>query len=507
MPSGEAAIDGVIDYLTGDNLAGWIETRHDGKLHVVIMIDDREIEANLSAIDGSSDRRAFHAILPRPCSAAEIVAGRVRVEARQGDTVVVLACWEPLAVAAMVEAMTPGMVSRLLQALPDARRATIAELLGPGRLSPDEQPPTAEAHLRRKRALFGNAAFEAVAGSELVILEAVEHLVALGWACEIVAWHIGEPMRSMAIAAGATLLTRTSEVRPFTYDLVWLQNRLEPVFDYARSLDEAPRTLFVFAHLDRSWSLAQPGIVAEHLLGELFVVTSERAVDLVVKQGLPPAAVRMFRNAAPQAFAMPAPEARARPERILLVSNHPPREALEAARILRDRGIDVAEWGTEGGLNGRRLLPENLAQADAVITIGKTVSYALRARRPVYVYDHFGGPGWLVDDNFAEAAAHNFSGRCCERRIGAEQIADEIIEGFAAAASQGARREDAALTPFALETFMTEVLTRAAAARSPAEHRARLALHPAALAAERQLAAAAGQYFAAAVQSQRPPPA
>jgi len=30
---------------------------------------------------------------------------------------------------------------------------------------------------------------------------------------------------------------------------------------------------------------------------------------------------------------------------------------------------------------------------------------------PVYLYDHFGGCGWLTEDNFALAEWHNFSGR------------------------------------------------------------------------------------------------
>ena len=354
---------------------------------------------------------------------------------------------------------------------------------------------------RQRRALFGNAGFSVVAGSEIVIMEIAEELIRQGWACDVVAWDIGEPMMRVAQQAGIRVLSNPCEVRPFHYDLVWLQNRLEPVLDYTPSESDAPRTFFAFAHLDRSWPLSQPGVVAEGVLGQVFVVTSERAVERVVEGGLPREAVHMFRNAAPSAFEMPPPAPRKYPGRILVVSNHPPAEVLQAATLLRAAGVEVIHWGLEGDVREQRLLPADLAMADAVITIGKTVPYALRARRPAYVYDHFGGPGWLRNDNMMRVAERNFSGLCCERRVDAAIIATEVMEGFAAAAAEAAARDDAELADFQLERFVASLLEMAAP--TPAEHRARLAPHAVALRAERNLALAAGTFFAELTQVYR----
>jgi len=356
---------------------------------------------------------------------------------------------------------------------------------------------------RQPRALFGNAAFEVVGGSELVIMELAELLLARGWACDVVAWSVNDPMRTLAGRAGLTVLNDPAAARPLTYDLAWIQNRVEPAMDYDPGPDEAPRTLFAFAHLDRSWSLAQPGVVAERALGGLFVTPSDELMGMLVAEGLPAEAIRVFRNAAPPSFDMPPPPAMTEPRTLLVVSNHAPIEVHGAIRLLRAEGVMVTHWGQGGDMEGLRLTPRAVSAADGVVSIGKTVPYAIRAHRPVYVYDHFGGPGWLMEEGFDRAAAFNFSGRCCGRRLDAEAIAAEIMGGYGAAAAEAAGRGEARMAPFRLEAFLDDLLALAAVAPEAGAHRARLAADPVALRAERHLATAAGTYFAAAMRGHR----
>ncbi|WP_439594441.1 hypothetical protein [Falsiroseomonas sp.] len=350
--------------------------------------------------------------------------------------------------------------------------------------------------LRPPRALFGNAGFVGVAGSELVLLEAAEELIGRGWHCDLATWYAADPMAGLARQAGLRLLPKVSEARPFTYDLVWLQSRQETVLDYALDPAEAERTLFAFAHLDRDWALAQPGVVAERVLGQVFIVTVEAARARIAAGGLPRHAIRLSHNAAPAAFEMPPPPPRAQPGTLLLVSNHLPPEVAEAARLLRAEGMQVVHWGQEGEVRDRRLMPADLAAADAVVSIGKTIPYALRARRAAYVYDHFGGPGWLREANFAAVAERNFSGLCCERRLDGAAIAAEILQGYAGAARDAAARDAATLAPYRLEGFMDEVLAMLPMARTPAQHRKGLARHLLAIRSERHLARGAGTYYA-----------
>ena len=119
----------------------------------------------------------------------------------------------------------------------------------------------------------------------------------------------------------------------------------------------------------------------------------------------------------------------------------------------------------KGGVSAR-VDSRTLSGYDAVVTIGKTVQYAVRGALPVYCYDHFGGPGWLTEENFGAARWRNFSGRGFEKKSG-PMIASEILEGF-----DKARRDAQHLAvrygeQFSLERRMQEILERAADAPAP----------------------------------------
>lgn len=64
---------------------------------------------------------------------------------------------------------------------------------------------------------------------------------------------------------------------------------------------------------------------------------------------------------------------------------------------------------------------------DAVLTIGKTVQYSLSMGIPCYIYDHFGGEGWLTPETFDREAFYNFSGRSTKRFVGGDLITDELL--------------------------------------------------------------------------------
>jgi len=96
-------------------------------------------------------------------------------------------------------------------------------------------------------------------------------------------------------------------------------------------------------------------------------------------------------------------------ERIIIVSNHPPEELLDAIPIFIDNGITV---DLIGGTKDNCVLINNdtLNQYDLVVTIGYTAVMAMSLKIPVYIYDHFGGDGW-IGDNLDENFHYNFSGR------------------------------------------------------------------------------------------------
>lgn len=166
----------------------------------------------------------------------------------------------------------------------------------------------------------------------------------------------------------------------------------------------------------------------ENKLSSLSLYISEETLESNKKYGLP-SKVNFFRNPAPLEFRKLTERKIYRTiRRVLIVSNHPPKEILDAREILVNDGVKVDIYG-EGRDNYSPLSAEVLKKYDAVITIGKTVQYCIVGSLPVYIYDWFGGPGWLSKSNFGLAKQHNFSGRPFSQKTG-EEIAQEILDGY-----------------------------------------------------------------------------
>ncbi len=97
-----------------------------------------------------------------------------------------------------------------------------------------------------------------------------------------------------------------------------------------------------------------------------------------------------------------------------------------------------------------------LKDADVVITIGKTVQYCLVSGTPVYVYDHYGGVGFLNDKNYEVAKIHNFSGREARRKSG-EKIAAEIMNKYEKAFPFYGKRRDLFKKDFLISNVLPKI--------------------------------------------------
>ena len=303
-------------------------------------------------------------------------------------------------------------------------------------------------HLRRIR------------GSELVTLELAEEFLLRGWHVDVYTNLFLSPMAERFAAldgvGGGTLRVADDPYDDFglDYDLIWVQHSLLPPSVIGRLAERETRTPIVWHHMSALAEIELPLVAdIENDLSDLETYVSERTRELQRRYGLTEPSLiianpvpRRFTEPSARADATPAADVaaaadlavsdlarpdRARPARIAVVSNHPPQEVQDAAAVLRglDVEVDVIGEATEV----REITPELLGAYDGVVTIGKTVQYALSLGLPVYVYDHFGGEGWLTPDNDAAQATTNYSGRATGRRIDGDAIAAEVVDGFAAA--------------------------------------------------------------------------
>ena len=279
-------------------------------------------------------------------------------------------------------------------------------------------------------------------GSEMVTLELAEHFAASGAKVTVVVHESGEPVSELLSAAGDVHLWSSTDegldehLRADPPDLAWLHHQIIPEFVLSDDFDGH----VVFNHMSAYQPLESALVPeVERRLATVSVFNSAETLDHLrdsgALDGFDPSRLRVFPNPAPDDIAEVKPRDRGDgPVRLLLVSNHVPQELSEAVALLPSE-VEIVFVGaqTGKGASPARVDAELLSTVDGVVSIGKSVQYAIAAGLPVYCYDRFGGPGWLDLDNVSSARYHNFSGRGFERKDAAT-IAEELAHGYAGAA-------------------------------------------------------------------------
>lgn len=116
-------------------------------------------------------------------------------------------------------------------------------------------------------------------------------------------------------------------------------------------------------------------------------------------------------------------------KRIAVISNHVPQEISDLRELFVKDGIEFEVVGHSTS-NQRFVDAELLSEYDLVITIGYTVVMCMAAKIPVFVYDHFGGQGWITEDNINEISFYNYSGRPTNNKMSSEELYNEITKNF-----------------------------------------------------------------------------
>lgn len=338
------------------------------------------------------------------------------------------------------------------------------------------------------RILIGTNHLARLSGSETVALEFAEHFQSLGHEVVVFANWVRNPMLQRFMDLGLPVIKEPTEIRPLSFDAVYFQHQVAGLFDYSRHagdpVPEGDRTLVVMGRLSPTGLLESGGWAHEAAIADLHLANSPETARAMVEAGVKEP-IRVFGNAAPARFHQPRAGLPATPGSILFITNHQTPEMLDAVQRLR--AVAKVEHVGRSGDQVAPVTEAMVAHADVVVTIGKSVQYALAAGAPVFVYDLHGGPGYLNAGNFEVAADLNFSGRCTpQKRTGAD-LASAILAGY-----EDARRSAEALRLKARQAFFLpdhlDALLRTPGTDN-AVRRRRLAQLNGAMARERMLAA------------------
>ena len=144
-----------------------------------------------------------------------------------------------------------------------------------------------------------------------------------------------------------------------------------------------------------------------------------------------------------------------KPKKIAVVSNHIPDEVFSLSN--NSENIEFTFFGSQTN-NYKVITPEVLDGFDVIVSIGKTVIFALGMGIPVYEYDHFGGNGYITLDNFETEAYFNFAGRNTCRKLTSEEICTEIINGYSLCYSQREELREVAKNRYLLSKKLDDLL-------------------------------------------------
>ena len=179
--------------------------------------------------------------------------------------------------------------------------------------------------------------------------------------------------------------------------------------------------LVQFAHsnlFDHQLPVLLPGVVSAVLVGSDLMTERIRALALdapIIRVRQPIDTERFVPRGAP----------RERPRRALVLSNYLRGERLEAlASAWEPQGVELVRIGTQAEVE-LDVVPW-IADADIVVAKARAALEGMSCGRPVYVFDEFGGDGWVTGDNYALLEANNFAGTAYPTALDRDRLAADL---------------------------------------------------------------------------------
>ena len=252
-------------------------------------------------------------------------------------------------------------------------------------------------------------------GTEVHLVTIGSELLRLGHEAVIYAPELG-PFADHALARGIEVVDELDEL-PVECDVVLAQDSIV-VYDLA---ERYPAAVSVFRICGDTFDFQSPPLV-EGIL-DLVVVLSERYARLAHAFAVEPPVARLRIPVDVERLA-PVGTIRARPRRAVILGNYPDR-----VHVVREawegQGVEVSQVGAA---QQRFDIAPALESADIVVGKSRAAVDAMACGRAVYVYDTFGGDGWLTPDTYAAMEADHFAGQATDRVIGVEEMARDLAD-------------------------------------------------------------------------------
>jgi len=297
------------------------------------------------------------------------------------------------------------------------------------------------------------------AGSEITTLELAEFFSDNGAYVNIFCLGFGEPILSEFNKIERVSLTADPGEFSFSrFDIVWVQHQILPETMLQELSNGIELPIVIFHHMSSVEPLELPFIRGlEESIASLSLFNSKKTMEIQrpLFNQTDYSSFQLFANPVPPPF-LKEPKRNSRHlAKVAVISNHPPVEISETAKLLREAALSVDFIGD--GYRFVRVTPALLSEYDAIVSIGKTCQYALVMGISVYCYDHFGGPGYLSDAVYEKAANFHFSGKGFKRKPPG-QIYHELTDDYYQATLFSRSIRDQARIEYSMERNLKRVI-------------------------------------------------
>ena len=319
-------------------------------------------------------------------------------------------------------------------------------------------------NLRNKKFLITQNDISSINGSSITVLELAEYLIEQGSSVVVYTYFLNEPLDRVFRERNIHVVVDENDLSILDFDYIWVHHQVLPLSIIKQLGVKSKSTIpkFIFNHMSSIDQIADEFPYIWDLENRLSSLSLFNSVETKNKQAAylsRKIRFDIFPNPAPRKFYQSYSKQSGELRKILVVSNHPPDELINIDRYLQKHNIEIHFMG-EFQEDYRIIEPELLASYDVIVTIGKTVQYCLVQNIPVYIYDHFGGPGFLNVNNYEKTSQNNFSGRGFEKKT-SNDIALDLVEKYIDAVNYQSKNHKQFKNKYALENVFSRVMDRA----------------------------------------------
>jgi hypothetical protein len=264
--------------------------------------------------------------------------------------------------------------------------------------------------------VVGTLELTTISGVGTYVVTVAEQLERMGHGVTILTQEMGE-MGAIAEGRGLRVVTEPGELPDC--DAVYAQDA-PSAYTLADRYQGVPQAFCVHATEHDRWLVPQLAGMTSAT-----VTLDEQAARFAGSLGHVPEVVRLRQPVDTRRFSPRGPIG-ASPGRVLALGNYTSGNRLELiSEACSAAGIELVQRGLQGG--GFVVSPESeINDSDIVVGRSRVIIEAMACGRAAYIYDDYGGDGWVTPDRYPLLAADGFDGQAEARPIDAGRLREDL---------------------------------------------------------------------------------